>query len=61
MNGTLLLKLYVKFRNLRDGEEGQDLVEYTLLLCMISLALVTTLGNIATTLSGFFTVAAGKF
>ena len=26
---NLLLKLYVKFQELTNGEEGQDLVEYT--------------------------------
>ena len=42
-----LLKLYVKFETFRSGEEGQDLVEYGLLLTMISLALISGISSIA--------------
>jgi len=33
---TLLLKLYVKFQELKDREEGQDLVEYALVVALIA-------------------------
>ncbi len=49
-----LLKLYVKFQNL-NGEQGQDLVEYALLMCMISLALVSAVNGIASCVEGVFT------
>jgi pilus assembly protein Flp/PilA len=42
-----LLRFYVKFEVLRSADEGQDLVEYALLLTMISLALVTSMNGIA--------------
>ncbi len=31
-----LLKLYVTFKNLMDREEGQDLVEYALVVALIA-------------------------
>ena len=30
---NLFLNLYAKFQGLKNGEEGQDLVEYALLVC----------------------------
>jgi pilus assembly protein Flp/PilA len=45
---TMLLKLYVKFQDLKNREEGQDLVEYALVLAIIALAAtaaMTTVGN----------------
>lgn len=33
---TLLLKLYTKFQELKDREEGQDLVEYALVVALIA-------------------------
>ena len=33
---TMLLRMYVKFQDLRDREEGQDLVEYALVLALIA-------------------------
>ena len=38
---NLLLNLYVKFQNLISNEEGQDLVEYALLVTLIALAAIT--------------------
>lgn len=52
---NLLLKPYVKFQGLSTGEEGQDLVEYALLLTLISLALITSIGGIATAIIKVFT------
>jgi pilus assembly protein Flp/PilA len=57
---TMLLKLYVKFQNLMSREEGQDLVEYALVVALIALgatasmkglasAISTSFGNISTT------------
>jgi pilus assembly protein Flp/PilA len=40
-------------------EEGQDLVEYALLITLVSLALVTALGGLATAITGVFTKADG--
>jgi pilus assembly protein Flp/PilA len=49
-----LLKLYVKFQGLRNGEEGQDLVEYALLVALIALVCVSGVSNVATAVNGVF-------
>ena len=60
---TMLLKLSVKFQDLMNREEGQDLVEYALVLALIALgatasmkllatAISTAFGNISTTFAG---------
>lgn len=36
-------------------EDGQDLVEYSLLMAFIALAAVAVLGNVGTTIKGLFT------
>jgi pilus assembly protein Flp/PilA len=51
---NVLLKLYVKFQGLSVSEEGQDLVEYALLLTMISLALITGMNSIAKAVNNVF-------
>ncbi len=50
----LILKLYLKFHNLTNSEDGQDLVEYALLLTMISLVLTSAIGGIATAVKTTF-------
>ena len=52
---TMLLKLYVKFQNLKNSEEGQDLVEYALLVALIALVCVTGINNVATAITTVFT------
>jgi len=58
----LLITLYVKFQDLVNREEGQDLVEYALVVALIAFgatagmtslsgAINTAFGNISTTLS----------
>ena len=54
---TMLLKMYVKAQNLKDllkSDEGQDLVEYALLVALISLAAITTVGEIAKQIESIF-------
>ena len=55
---NMLLKLYVKFQDLKANEEGQDLVEYTLLIALVSLAAIAGIGAIATNLKAEFTTIA---
>lgn len=43
----LFLKTYVKALTLLNRDEGQDLIEYALLLTMICLALITGINGIA--------------
>ena len=49
-----LLKIYVRFQGLKFDEEGQDLVEYALLLTMISLALISSINGIASAVKTVF-------
>jgi pilus assembly protein Flp/PilA len=49
-----LLKLYVKLQGLKNGEEGQDLVEYALLVALIALVCITGVGNVATAVNTVF-------
>jgi pilus assembly protein Flp/PilA len=44
---SLMLSLYLKLQELTHREEGQDLVEYALLVCLIALAAITGVGKIA--------------
>ncbi len=50
-----LLKLYVKSQNLLLGDEGQDLVEYALLISLISLAAVAATTSLAGAITQVFT------
>ena len=61
---TLLLRLYVKLQDLASREEGQDLVEYALIIALIgfsatvgmkalSTGLNKAFGNISTTLGSY--------
>jgi len=44
---TMLLKLYVKFQDLTSREEGQDLVEYALVVALIALGAVAGMKALA--------------
>ena len=48
----LFLKFVVKMQTLAMREEGQDLVEYALVVGLISVALVATLRGVATACEG---------
>jgi pilus assembly protein Flp/PilA len=50
----LLRNLYVKFLGLKNGEEGQDLVEYALLVALIALVCVSGISNVATAVNSVF-------
>lgn len=45
MNNALL-KLYITLRNLAAQEDGQDLVEYALIIALIAIGAVTALGTL---------------
>jgi pilus assembly protein Flp/PilA len=51
----MLLKLYVKFQDLMNREEGQDLVEYALILALIALGATVAMKALATAISTEFT------
>jgi len=52
---NLFLKLYAKFQALKNNEEGQDMVEYALVVALIALAATTAIGGVGTALVGQFT------
>jgi pilus assembly protein Flp/PilA len=51
---NLFLALYVKMQNLTNREDGQDLVEYALLVCLIALAAITGVNKVATAVTTVF-------
>jgi pilus assembly protein Flp/PilA len=51
---SLFLKMYVKFQELKNREEGQDLVEYALLISLIALAAITGVKNVTTAITTIF-------
>lgn len=61
---TLLLKLYVWLQELSSREEGQDMVEYALVVCLISLGCTATSKFLASGLSTAYSnisVALGSY
>jgi len=53
MSNTLM-NLYVKFQGLKNREQGQDLVEYALLVALIALVCVTSINGVATAINNVF-------
>ena len=51
----LFVKLYVKSQELFSDEAGQDLVEYALIISLISVAAIVFLPGLATAISAAFT------
>ena len=51
---SVLLKLYVKLQNLLSREEGQDLVEYALIVALIAFGAITGMGYLAKGLNNAF-------
>lgn len=49
-----LLKLYIMIQNLLSQDEGQDLVEYALIVALLSLAAVAGMKSLATGINGAF-------
>jgi pilus assembly protein Flp/PilA len=50
----MLLKMYVKFQELKDREEGQDLVEYALVIALVSIAAIATMSTLASKITLVF-------
>ena len=51
----LFLRLVASFQSLMAGDEGQDLVEYALLVCLISLAAIAGVDRVASGVTNVFT------
>lgn len=50
----LLLKLHMTVQSLARDVEGQDLVEYALLVCLIALAAISGVKHVATAVTSVF-------
>ena len=48
---TMLLKMYIKLQNLMSREEGQDLVEYAMLIALIAFGATAGMSKLATGIS----------
>ncbi len=51
---TMLLKLFVKFQDLASREEGQDLVEYALVVALIAFGATAGMKALASGLNAAF-------
>jgi pilus assembly protein Flp/PilA len=51
---TMLLKLYVKFQDLMNREEGQDLVEYALVVALIAFGATAAMKSLSSGLNVAF-------
>jgi pilus assembly protein Flp/PilA len=51
---TFLLKVYIKLQDLASREEGQDLVEYALMVALLSFGWVAGLRAVAQALNSSF-------
>jgi pilus assembly protein Flp/PilA len=58
MNNALL-RMYIKLQDLMSRDEGQDLVEYALVVVVISVGAVAVLGTLATKINSVFTTITG--
>jgi pilus assembly protein Flp/PilA len=56
----MLLKLYVKFQDLKSSEEGQDLVEYALVVALIAFGATAGMGALATGINTAFSNVSTK-
>jgi len=50
----LMLKMYVKMQTLMANEEGQDLVEYALVVALIAFGAVAGMGKLSTEINVAF-------
>ncbi len=55
------MRMYLAAKALRDREEGQAMVEYALILALVSVAAVTILSTIGGSVSDIFNSINGDF
>jgi pilus assembly protein Flp/PilA len=56
---NLIAKLHIAIMNLKN-DEGQDLVEYALLIALIAFACTAGMGTLATSINQAFSAIAGR-
>ena len=52
---NMLIKMYVTLQNLKDREEGQNMAEYALVAALVSLAAISILPTIGSSILKIFT------
>jgi pilus assembly protein Flp/PilA len=52
---NLFLKLYAMSQGLKDNEQGQDMVEYALVVSLLSLAATTAISGVGTAVVHLYT------
>jgi len=57
---VLLLTFYVKLQNLASSEEGQDLVEYALVIALIAFGATAGMGKLANGINTAFSNVSSK-
>ena len=57
----LLLNLYVQFQYIKDSEEGQDLVEYALVVALIAFGTTAGMSHVASGINTAFNNVSTKF
>jgi pilus assembly protein Flp/PilA len=55
----ILFNLYAKFQDLENNEEGQNLVEYALIVALVAIATVAGLSTLATNINSVFAAISG--
>jgi pilus assembly protein Flp/PilA len=55
-----LWKLSIKIQNILKGEEGQDLIEYALVVALIAFAATVGMGTLASDINNAFTSIGSK-
>jgi len=56
----MMLKLYVKMQTLMTNEEGQDLVEYALVVALIAFGAIAGMSALSTELNTAFNTISSK-
>jgi pilus assembly protein Flp/PilA len=51
---NVLLKMYIKLQNLKNREEGQDLVEYALVVALIAFGATAGMSSLASGINTAF-------
>lgn len=51
---TMLIKLYLKLQSLKNNEEGQDLVEYALVVALIAFGATAGMKGLASGINSAF-------
>ena len=53
---TMFLRLYVMLENLVSHEEGQDMIEYALVLAIVALGSIASLRTVASSIGTEFSI-----